>query len=186
VTAQPARKCVVCASPQIAAGETYYCADHVELQPLPRGVSKGRNALTSLTASRSPRSSFLVPCPQDDDLGAVEWLLREHDAGRREPKPVRLKLPGGATREEILVAEFFERLHGLRLTTRLPEPVPFAVRWVAVKTGLTRRMAHDAIVHLRDDGVIRLAGSLERPGGWPRGTNLYLPGGLRVIDGGAG
>jgi hypothetical protein len=105
-----------------------------------------------------------------DELGAVEWLLAEFDAGRIEPVPVRLSLPASASQPMMLTAEFFARVYGLRLWAGDRRPVLFTHRWVARKLGLPRLMVYDALKQLVADGVLVDGGKM--PGSR---SQLYAP-----------
>jgi hypothetical protein len=94
------------------------------------GVGGGRGLGGGLglgTPSVPPSSSSSF---HDEDPPLVEWLLREHRAGRRQPEPVPLPHVATLPANAQAVAVFFATVHGLRLTTSAlgARPVPFGVR----------------------------------------------------------
>jgi hypothetical protein len=138
-----------------------------EVQVLPTGTS---------TQSAVPSSSSLSLSHQDGEP-MVEWLLREHKAGRCQPVEVALPpLPATARDSTRTVLEHFRLVYGLRLSVEDDRPVPLSARFVGKHTGLHHAVTNLALNRLCDHyGVLRRCEPL--PGRNARGTHTYLPGG---------
>jgi hypothetical protein len=124
--------------------------------------------------------------PEPDDLTTtergggpegpeVEWLISEFAAGRLEPVSVRLPpLPPCSSPIVPRVAEFFQIVHGLRLTVLDDRPVPFACGRVADYLQVPKATAWRAINALV--AARTLVPDEPLPPRGARGTATYLPG----------
>jgi hypothetical protein len=72
------------------------------------------------------------------------------------------------------VADFFAKVHSLRVGSGEHRPVPFACEWVANHLGMSRMTVWRALRILESEGVIRRMDPL--PGRGKKGVDTYLPG----------
>ena len=106
----------------------------------------------------------------------MEWLLQEHQAGRRQPEKVSLPPTAPLSPKVQAVADFYALVRGLRLGSAVPDtrPVPFGCEWVGGHLGMSKVTVSRALRTLEAAGVLKRVGHL--PGRDKPGVHTWLPG----------
>jgi hypothetical protein len=129
-------------------------------QGLGRGRGLGLGGGLPPLSAPSSSSSF----HNDDVPTRVDWLLHKDDNPHVDLPP-KVKA----------VADFFTKVHSLRVKAGEHRPVPFGCEWVGGHLGMSKTTVWRALRILESEGVIRRMDPL--PGRGKKGVDTYLPGG---------
>lgn len=137
-----------------------------------RGLGRGlglRKDNQPLSAPLSSSSFHQSPSfHSDDDVPTkTEWLL--HKDAQSGPVDLPPKVQA--------VADFFAKVHSLRVKSGEGRPVPFGCEWVGGHVGMSKATVWRALRILESEGVLKRMAPL--PGRGKKGVDTYLPGGER-------